>query len=274
MLSIIDIKNELGKNIYLYPVHPESIKGNTIDMHASEFGWSLKTGRRLNSGNGYLEIPPHDIALIYTEESIYVSRKIGGTYHSKVTLVSKGLSHVSTTLDPQYLGTSLIAMCNYNDTSFSIRIGSEFVTLIFYYLSTPDYWDSISHDNDPGHPRMIENFERNSDYISWRDEHKWSVRKDILYEEMVNSSAYKICKENFALEQKTFNRKHFWGKIQKCIIPVLSMAVISGFLAISAYVFDCGVLSLLAKVIVENFAFPVLASVVVVQLSVDSKTKN
>lgn len=274
MLSIIDIKNELGKNIYLYPVHPESIKGNTIDMHASEFGWSLKTGQKLNNGDGYLVIPPHDIALIYTEESIYVSRKIGGTYHSKVTLVSKGLSHISTTLDPQYLGTSLIAMYNYNDTSFSIQVGSEFVTLIFYYLATPDYWDSVSHDNDPGHPRMIESLEDNGDYISWRDRHKWSVRKDILYEEMVNSSAYKICKENYALEQREFNRKHFLGKIKKYIVSVLAVATISGFLSVSAYIFDCGVLSVLSKGIVENFALPVLVSIVAAQLIVDIKIKN
>ena len=31
MLSIVDLKRELGKNIYIYPVHIESIKSNSID---------------------------------------------------------------------------------------------------------------------------------------------------------------------------------------------------------------------------------------------------
>lgn len=273
MLSIIDIKTELGKNIYLYPIHSESIKGNTIDLHASEFGWSFKTNQKLNNGKGYLVIPPHDLALIYTEESIYVSHKIGGTLHSKVTLVSKGLSHVSTTLDPQYRGTLLIAIYNYNDTSFPIQIGSEFVSLIFHYLSTPGYQYTNSHDNDPGHPRMIENMDGKDDYIMWRDQHKWSVREDILYETMINSSDYKKCKENFAVEQRKFNRKYFFGKLKQYAISLLIAVIVLGLLSIIAFILDWGTFSLWAKSIIENFALPLLVSLIVAQIVIDVRIR-
>ena len=89
LLSIVDLKKELGNNIYIYPVHIESIKSNSIDLHISKFAWSLNTKKRIGDDE-YIIIPAHDTALIYTEESIYVSRNIGGSYHSKVTLVSQG----------------------------------------------------------------------------------------------------------------------------------------------------------------------------------------
>ena len=84
-------KKELGENIYLYPLTPSSIRGCSLDLRASEFGWSLKTNSRLKIDQGCLILNSNDTALIYTKESIYVSNRIGGTYHSKVGLVSSAL---------------------------------------------------------------------------------------------------------------------------------------------------------------------------------------
>ena len=43
MLSIVDIKRELGKNIYIFPLDISSIKANSIDLHASQYAWSMQT---------------------------------------------------------------------------------------------------------------------------------------------------------------------------------------------------------------------------------------
>ena len=85
MLSIVDLKKELGENIYIYPLHVESIKANSIDLHVSKFAWSLKNKKPIED-KGYIVIDSNDTGLVYTEESIFVSHIIGGAYNSKVTL--------------------------------------------------------------------------------------------------------------------------------------------------------------------------------------------
>lgn len=178
MLSIVDLKKELGKNIYIYPVHIESIKSNSIDLHVSKFAWSLDTKKRIGDDE-YIIIAAHDTALIYTEEAIYVSNCIGGSYHSKVTLVSQGAGHIGTTLDAQYIGCSIIAVHNHSNRELKLKIGSEFVTLQFWYLNSPDYENAPSHDNEPGHPRMLNGFDDVESYIEWRDKNTWATRKKI-----------------------------------------------------------------------------------------------
>ncbi|MCX5964280.1 MAG: hypothetical protein NT070_14395 [Cyanobacteria bacterium] len=70
---------------------------------------------------------------IETNESIWVSKKISGTYHSKVALVSKGLSHIGTTLDPEYVGCSLIAIHNHSNQDVSLTPEIDtFATLVFH----------------------------------------------------------------------------------------------------------------------------------------------
>jgi ABC-type multidrug transport system fused ATPase/permease subunit len=72
-----------------------------------------------------------------TKESLWVSGRIGGTFHSKVSLVSKGFSHISTTLDPGWYGPLLITIRNNTDKEMPIPVGATFVTLIFSTVKTP-----------------------------------------------------------------------------------------------------------------------------------------
>lgn len=156
ILSDKDIKRELGKNIFIYPFKEENLKGSTYNLTASLCAWIISDDGRKKQDNGTkkqliinregnIEIPPGKTALIETEESIYVSNKICGTYHSRVSLVNKGLSQVSTTLDPCYFGTSVIALHNNNeDKPVIIQKGEGIVSIIFYEC----YWRS-SEDSCP-----------------------------------------------------------------------------------------------------------------------------
>ncbi|MEH2298418.1 MAG: deoxycytidine triphosphate deaminase [Nostoc sp.] len=95
-----------------------------------------------------LLLAPGDTALIETNETVWVSKKITGTYHSRVTQVSQGTGHIGTTLDPNYIGPSLISLPNHSIHPVElIPKTTNFVTLAFQYLHTES---SREHGNTHG----------------------------------------------------------------------------------------------------------------------------
>lgn len=136
MLSNFSIAKELNKNIFIYPLITDNIRGATVNLTASEHAWSLKTRDKIYD-NDVIKIPAHDTALIETNENIHVTKKIAGTYHSKVQLVSRGLGHIGTTLDPTWFGHSLIALHNNTDDPIEIKRNESIVSLTFHYLNEP-----------------------------------------------------------------------------------------------------------------------------------------
>lgn len=275
MLSIADIKRELGKNIFIYPLNPSAVKANSIDLHASRFAWSINTKKSLyDSTTNTITIPAHDTALIYTEEAIFVSNKIGGTYHSKVRWVSNGIGHVSGSLDAQYVGLSIIAMHNVSDTPKEIKAGSEFVTISLYYLHSEDYQDTISHDNPPGHPSLIANFEGFTEFQQWEEQNRWCRSKGELYLSMTNSAEYVELKKQFEQEQIVFNKKFWKRKTFKYIIVAVSWLVANILLAIPAYFADMGAISAIACTLMEKASIPLIVSMIIPMIVSDIREKN
>ncbi len=87
-------------------------------------------------------LKPAETVLILTRESIWVSKFIGGTFHSKVSLVTKGLGHVSTTLDPGWQGQLLVPMNNPTKEKIKVVIARDcngameyetFITMVLYW---------------------------------------------------------------------------------------------------------------------------------------------
>ena len=68
-----------------------------------------------------ITIPPKSTVIVATDESIWVSPQIAGTYHSKVSLVSKGLGHIGAALDPTFLGTFFIALHNLSNQPVKLK---------------------------------------------------------------------------------------------------------------------------------------------------------
>lgn len=269
MLSYLDIKRELGQNIYIYPVFPSSIKANSIDLHVSKFGWSLKTQKSIRTSKGHLTIPANDTALIYTQESIYVSHRIGGSFHSKVTLVSKGLGHIGTALDAQYVGSCLIAIHNHSTKPVDLVIGQEFVTLHLFYLDTPCFEKKIIQDNAPGHKLMISGMEENSvnEYMTWRDSNKWNVSSIELLHKMLESKEYQQCKKEYERELKEFGNNRFWHIWKNVFIASISCIAFLVFLAIPSYWLEMGTFTTLSKTILEDIACPIAVSIITVFLT-------
>jgi hypothetical protein len=97
-------------------------------------------------------VEPNDTVLILTQEEVWVSEQIAGTFHSKVGIVSSGFGHISTTLDPNWEGPLLISLNNPTRKRLKLIIGKEeaeatnynsFVTLIqkSCFLMNPSHWN-------------------------------------------------------------------------------------------------------------------------------------
>lgn len=139
ILSDVDIRRELGENILIYPFREGFLKGASYNLSASELAWDLETKENIyNEQEKAIIIPPNSTAVIETNETIWVSQRISGTYHSRVSQVSHGTGHIGTTLDPNYIGPSLIAVHNHSKEPVRIYLATEpFATLKFHYLQTP-----------------------------------------------------------------------------------------------------------------------------------------
>lgn len=136
VFSDVDICKALGKDIVIEPFTKSSLTPIGYDFTVGEYVYSLENGL-LAPKDGVFEIPPHTTVQILTKESLWVSGRIGGTFHSKVSLVSRGMSHISTTLDPGWYGPLLITLRNDMKTPQRLETNAAFVTLIFFSVKSP-----------------------------------------------------------------------------------------------------------------------------------------
>lgn len=167
MLSKLDIDKELGKGINIYPFNEENIKENSINLSASKYAWSMKKGKcyiddegdihkynknnssreieifkgkssvRDINGEKYIILLPLSTTLVETKEVIAIDNYIGGTYHSRVGIVSLGIGHNGTMFGPNFSGHSLIAIHNVSEYPLKVKVGENIVSVVFNYLNTP-----------------------------------------------------------------------------------------------------------------------------------------
>lgn len=116
---------------------------NLDEDYLTPVGYDLRAGGLcVSSADGKLQIlakdekialKPGSTTLISTLEEIEMpmNRGLSGFIFSKVSLVSKGLSHVSTTIDPDWKGRLVIAIHNHSRSAIEISFGQPFCTLVF-----------------------------------------------------------------------------------------------------------------------------------------------
>lgn len=130
-----------------------------ISLHKKVFVRLHKEG---NEWCFYLK--PKETVLVLTMESIWVSKYIGGTFHSKVSLVTYGLGHVSTTLDPGWQGQLLVPLNNPTGDKIRIVVATQtpdqkmeyqtFITMILFRSETPAIQ---TVDNETARIELLEN---------------------------------------------------------------------------------------------------------------------
>ena len=157
-LTSADIEALLDKEIVIHPYNQDNLTPVGYNFSFSEFIYSLATRTFKNIiDNGkeepaYFIIKPNETVLVLSRETIWVSKNIGGTFHSKVSVVTKGLGHVSTTLDPGWQGQLLVPINNPTKRKIKIYIKDKkgffttFITLVLYRSENPS---QKNHDNYP-----------------------------------------------------------------------------------------------------------------------------
>lgn len=141
MISQSTLSRLLGKHIFIYPFDKNNCKGVGYNFTVGPHAWSLTSGKELVKNifpEPCYEIEAGDTALVWTNETLHVSDKMGGTLHSKVKQATLGFSSISTTLDPGWNGVMLIAITNKNrDRKLNLIIGEPFVTVMFDWTDKP-----------------------------------------------------------------------------------------------------------------------------------------
>ncbi|MBT2254812.1 dCTP deaminase domain-containing protein [Priestia megaterium] len=180
VLSNVDVEKEiLAGNIRIFPFDHSNIKSSSYNLTASKYAWSLKTKEKIVKDKKII-IPPHDTGIIATKEVIWVSKKICGTYHSKVSVVSKGGGHIGTTLDSEWIGHSIIAIHNHTKDDIVIDINDTFISIMFHYLHKPT---TVEQHNSASQYSLLSNLVNLTDddekYFdeSWKNQSKEVLKK-------------------------------------------------------------------------------------------------
>lgn len=190
----------------------ENIKGSSINLTASPHAWDVQSKKSVVDGKK-INIPAKGTVSIFTREAVWVSRRIGGSYHPRVSLVAKGLSNISTTLDPQWYGLSLVTVTNYSEKPITIRVGEAFVSVMFYYLKTPATKGII--DNQASRPDLYSKFileDRDEEFLG----EQWHRNYHGIMEHMKESDSY-----NYLLKDKNKFRRNVWDFFNHNFISVV-----------------------------------------------------
>lgn len=236
MLSIEDIYREVGKNIFICPLNTDNFRDNSIDLTASEFAWTSDGVNIFNEEKGMIQVPPYKTACILTKEAIYVSERIGGTYHSRVSLTKKGFGHIGTMLDPKYCGQSLIMLHNTTDHNLELKEGERLVSLAFYYLETPIGEEIRS--TPPSHSNKIAEMDSSGRYTAWCNNHQWANNPVLLRAHFTEYYAKEFRERRNLLSQRKNILKRVWASAWGRIFIkylIVSLVLLSALFVISSF---------------------------------------
>jgi len=160
LLKLVEYEpNWTDKNrLYISPSHPDCL---------TPVGYDVRVGRQYASAiDGELHeelkdsddviIKPGDVVLITTLEYVGMpqNRSISALITSRVSIVSKGLSHISTNIDPDWKGKLLIALHNPSRNTVTLKCGERLCTLNFFKNETEATKDC---EKEPGRTDVLLN---------------------------------------------------------------------------------------------------------------------
>ncbi|MCC5602873.1 hypothetical protein [Nostoc favosum] len=133
VLSDRDIIRELGRGILFHPLKPGSIKACDLCLTASEYAYAIGQQKRLSietesnqdqpgKEKKFFYIPPRDTALVWTDESVWLSNRFRGPLYSVVEPVSEGLGHIGTRVNPCWSAVLCVALHNVSDEPIRINV--------------------------------------------------------------------------------------------------------------------------------------------------------
>lgn len=154
-LSKHDIRRErkLNGGLRIYPFRASCLKGASYDLTPTIVGMSVEYGmlekvyrERKYPFKHYIYVKPKDTVLAVSYEYLAVPEYIAGYVVSRVSKVVEGFGHVSTSIDPNWKGSALIALNNPTKRPIKVYVGrnalgaskpNPLATVSFHYLNTP-----------------------------------------------------------------------------------------------------------------------------------------
>ena len=231
LLSKEDILNELGKNLFIFPLMLQNIQDASLDLTISKFSWSLKNKKTaFEEDKNAIVIEAHDVVYAYTCEAIYVTNRIAGIYTSLVSNCKIGINPISTNLDPNYVDFSLIVLHNISDDAIVLNVGHPIASVQFFYLHTPTHikesviapnHDALLRETFPGDIQVQLFFEH-------CQTNRWSKNRREMITQYQNPDLRKSIKQYTRIQKKSFSLKYriFTSKIVRYfLLLIISICV-------------------------------------------------
>ncbi|MGL4497691.1 MAG: dCTP deaminase [Planktothrix sp.] len=145
LFSDVDITKEIEnrqnnqeEGISIHPFEQKSLTPVGYDLRVGDRGFSWKNKKIVDiKQDGKIVIEPNDTVVIQTLESVSLSKKIGATVHSMVSrVITEGLSHISTTIDPGWTGKLYISIHNFRDVDIELNFTQTLCTVCFYDIKS------------------------------------------------------------------------------------------------------------------------------------------
>jgi len=134
-------KNWADKDkLYIYPFEENSLTPIGYDLRVGSPYASSIDGQLFDlKPDNSIVIIPGDTLLITTLEDVGMpkNRKYSAFITSKVSKVAKGLSHISTNIDPDWEGRLLIALHNPSKNTVFLKYSETFCTINFIENKSP-----------------------------------------------------------------------------------------------------------------------------------------
>lgn len=131
----------------------------------------------------YVYIEPRDTALVLSKEYIQIPSNISGNVFSRVSTVSSGLGHISTTIDPLWRGALLIAISNPSSKPIKLMLRDQtaesipLATVTLQYLHTPVNPKTIHNAHQPARVDLLEKYL----YDVSESKNRWVFLQKALY---------------------------------------------------------------------------------------------
>ncbi len=273
MMSDVDIRKAIAdREMCITPFN----KNNINDKRLTPVGFNFSFSRFVVSLNQrsflqihekndemYFFLEQGDTAIALTNESIWVSKNIGGTFHSKVGYVSLGLGHISTTLDPYWQGQLLISINNPSKRKIKVVISrfisgkwiySTFITLCLYRMGTAaskpsdnksarldTLYDIIKHDvKTKKQKQVVDTVKQMLTFMSEQENVNLSEKESDVEKEDIDhfinchNAVLSEWDKKYPIIQKLSSRVLLAKKIRR-MIPKIIIMIVSVLLTIIAY---------------------------------------
>jgi deoxycytidine triphosphate deaminase len=218
VLSEWDIIHQLGKGIFIYPFKDkeQSLRGCCLCLTASEYAYTFSINQQTQQkealrliekdfdGNKLIKVPARKTAIVWTNESVFLGNYLCGSIHSKVSLVSQGLGHIGTRVNPNYGGILAIALHNLSDNDILIKVDETIAYLRIYRLNSKSSFAKSRDDAGKLHDAIPEGYSIPRDLKNWIDDpnNRWRQGEpEDIGKKLEESSAYKKAKNE--LEKKS-----------------------------------------------------------------------